>query len=124
MFGLNENNRFFMCSYPVSMNKGIRGLSNLIQVETGFSPSSGDAYVFFSKDRKQVKILKWDTDGFLLYQKRLVYGRFNIPNDKPCVRGCIEMDWETFFLIIRGVRFVAISYDKRYRIRSATGEIF
>lgn len=124
MFGLDENTRFFMCSYPIRINKGIRGLSNLILAETNFSPSSGAAYVFFSKDRKQVKILKWDTDGFLLYQKCLVHGRFRVPTGKPDAKGCVEMDWETFFLIMRGVRFIALSYDKRYKIRTATGVQF
>lgn len=124
MFDLNENTRFFMCSYPVSMNKGIKGLTNLIMIETSFSPMSGDAYVFFSKDRKQVKILKWDNDGFILYQKRLVKGRFRIPDDKPDSMGCVQMSWDTFYLIMRGVRFITISYDKRYNIRTASGVQF
>ena len=28
-------------------------------------------FVFFSKNRQSVKLLRWDTDGFVLYQKRL-----------------------------------------------------
>lgn len=121
MFELNENTRFYLCSYPVSMNKGINGLTNMIMVETNFSPMSGDAYVFFSKDRKQVKILRWDTDGFVLYQKRLVKGRFRVPDFLNGTNGCQELNWETFFMIMRGIKFTAIAYDKRFKIRTASG---
>ena len=34
------------------------------------SLSASDLFIFFSKNRQQVKLLKWDGDGFLLYQKR------------------------------------------------------
>lgn len=122
MFDLNENIRFFLCSFPMAMNKGIRGLSNLILIETNLSPISGAAYVFFSRDRKQVKILRWDTDGFVLYQKRLVKGKFNVPQYFDTSKRCIELTWDSFFMIMRGVRFIAISYDKRFNLRTAAGE--
>lgn len=121
MFDLNENTRFYMCSYPVAMNKGINALTNLIMIETNFSPMSGDAYIFFSKDRKQVKILRWDTDGFVLYQKRLAKGRFRVPDLMNGVKGCMELNWETFFMIMRGIKFTTIAYDKRFNLRTASG---
>ena len=71
MFSLEANHRYFMCHHPVNMRKGIDSLFNLIQAESPLSPMSGDAFVFFSKNRQSVKLLRWDTDGFLLYQKRL-----------------------------------------------------
>ena len=30
------------------------------------SPMTVDVFVFFSKNTKSVKLLRWDTDGFLL----------------------------------------------------------
>ena len=121
MFDLNENFRYYMCTFPMSMNKGIKGLSNLILIETNFSPVSGAAYVFFSKDKKQVKILRWDIDGFVLYQKRLVKGKFRVPQFFDTSKNCIELSWDTFYMIMRGVRFISITYDKRYNLRSASG---
>lgn len=76
MFSLDEKIRFWLCQRPVSMRYGIRGLTNLVLSWPGFSPMSGCAFVFFSADRRQVKILRWDCDGFLLYQKKLAKGRF------------------------------------------------
>ena len=34
---------------------------------------------FYGKNRQSVKLLRWDTDGFVLYQKRLEKGTFEIP---------------------------------------------
>ena len=78
MFSLEANSRYFMCQHPVNMRKGIDSLFNLIQAESPLSPMSGDVFVFFSKNRQSVKLLRWDTDGFLLYQKRLERGSFEI----------------------------------------------
>ena len=71
MFGLESCHRHFVCQHPVSMNKGIDALFSLITCESPLSPMTGDVFVFFSKNRQAVKLLRWDTDGFLLYQKRL-----------------------------------------------------
>lgn len=63
MFALDDKIRFYLCQRPVSMRYGIRGLTNLILSYPGFSPMSGCAFVFFSSDRRQVKILRWDVHG-------------------------------------------------------------
>ncbi|MGL5730306.1 MAG: IS66 family insertion sequence element accessory protein TnpB, partial [Bacteroidales bacterium] len=61
------------------MRKGINGLYNVVKGEMELSPVSGDVFIFFSKTRKTVKLLKWDDDGFILYQKRLEDGSFEVP---------------------------------------------
>ena len=61
MFSLDEKIRFWLCQHPVSMRYGIRGLTGLVLSWPGFSPMSGCAFVFFSADRRQVKILRWNT---------------------------------------------------------------
>lgn len=121
MFALDENVTYLLYAYPVNMCKGIRALSNLILVETDFSPQSGTAYIFFSRDRKQVKILRWDTDGFILYQKRLVRGSFHLPDYWNEAKGCFEMSFDAFYMIMRGVNFTSMSYDKRFNLRTSSG---
>ena len=79
MFGLESNVRYFMCQHPVSMRKGIDSLFNLVVSESPMSPMSGDVFVFFSKNRQSVKILRWDTDGILLYKQRLERGSVDMP---------------------------------------------
>lgn len=69
MFALDEKTRFYLCQRPVSMRYGIKGLTSLVLSFPGFSPMSGCAFVFFSADRRQVKILRWDGDGFYCIRK-------------------------------------------------------
>ncbi len=43
-------------------------------------PLGGAVFIFFSKNRQQVKMLKWDGDGFLAVpEKRLERGTFELP---------------------------------------------
>ncbi len=52
-------------------------------------PLSGAVFIFFSKNRQQVKLLRWDTDGFTLYQKRLEKGTFEIPYFNIGKKACV-----------------------------------
>jgi len=116
MFDLTEKNRYFLCIYPINLCMGIDGLYNVVVSNTNLTPISGDAFVFFNRSRKMVKILRWDEDGFLLYQKRLVRGRFVLPEyDEES--GCFELTWDTFYFIIRGVDLAAVRYHNRLRIK-------
>lgn len=71
MFELSENNRFFFFPEPVNMGYGIDGLSKQVCAHPALSLVSGDIFVFFSRDRKRIKLLRWDGDSFILYYKRL-----------------------------------------------------
>lgn len=101
MYGLSERDRYYVCTHPVSMRKGIDGLYSLIKGEFPVSPVGGGVFIFFSKDRRRVKVLKWDLDGFLLYQKRLERGTFAVPRWNAA-KGCCELPWETIVFIMRG----------------------
>ena len=113
MFELGDNFRYFYCSYPVRFNMGIDGLCHIVTSEAHMSPMNGDVYVFVNKSRKQVKILRWDTDGFLLYQKRLAKGKFEFPvfNEDT---GCYELSWDTFYFIIRGIDSESTKWHSRF----------
>ncbi|MFQ8821635.1 MAG: IS66 family insertion sequence element accessory protein TnpB [Segatella copri] len=54
-------------------------LYQIVRTEMELPPLGGAVFIFFSKNRQQVKMLKWDGDGFLLYQKRLERGTFELP---------------------------------------------
>ena len=82
------------------------------------SPMTVDVFVFFSRNRQSVKLLRWDTDGFLLYQKRLEKGSFEQPRLNPST-GYYELSWETFSLIMSGISLESVRFRKRYRTRFA-----
>lgn len=79
MFGLSESTVYYMCQHPVDMRKGINGLYKLVRSEMKMSPHTGSVFIFYGKNHQSVKLLRWDTDGFVLYQKRLEKGTFEIP---------------------------------------------
>lgn len=114
MFALDEKTKFYLCQRPVSMRFGIKGLINMVMTFPGFSPMSGSAFVFFSGDRRQVKILRWDGDGFLLYQKKLAKGRFRdivyTGSD-----GCLHASYEEVYFLTRGLSPVTMKAENRLR---------
>ena len=116
MFSLNSNMTFRLCQRYVKMNNGINGLYQIIKTEMPtYSPVSGDCFCFFSKNRSQVKILKWDGDGFLLYQKRLERGTFEVPVFNPR-SGNFELKWESFQLIMQGISLESVRKRSRFKI--------
>ena len=60
MFALTESTPVYMCRQAVDMRKGIDGLYRLVRSELLQHPLSGAAFVFFSKNRQSVKVLRWD----------------------------------------------------------------
>ncbi len=108
MFSLPSHIHYYLCLYDVSIRLGIRGLCRVVTTNTPFSASSGDAFIFLSQDRTEMKILRWDTSGFLLYQKSLTKGTFEVPQ-KCNTEGCYELSYEDFFMIVRGVNLVETS---------------
>ena len=115
MFGLEESRHYYVCQRYVRMNMGINGLSRLVSQELRRPPLGGDVFIFFGKSRQTVKLLCWDGDGFLLYQKRLEKGTFELPRFNAA-RKAVEMPYRTFSAIMRGVSLQSLKYRSRLRI--------
>jgi transposase len=71
--------RVFLARAVVDMRKSIDGLSSLVLGQLDRDPFTGDAYLFVGRDRRRLKMLIWDGDGFWLLMKRLAKGRFVLP---------------------------------------------
>ena len=115
MFALTESTPVYMCRQAVDMRKGIDGLYKLVRSELLQHPLSGAAFVFFSKNRQSVKVLRWDGDGFLLYHKRLERGTFETPR-LDAASGGYKLPWKTFSLIMEGISLRSVRYRKRLNI--------
>ena len=104
--GLSEAG-IYALRYPRSDSDGV--------VMEGTFPASGDVYVFFSKDRRTMKALKWDGDGFLMYTKRLSRGRFRevLKKDDDGVR---RLQWDDFYMLMRGLTPVKVTVENRFRM--------
>ena len=115
MFGLEESRRYYVCQRYVRMNLGINGLSKLVSHELRRPLLSGDVFIFFGRSRQMVKLLCWDGDGFLLYQKRLERGTFELPRFKPGQKAA-GMPYRTLSAIMQGVSLGSVRYRSRLRI--------
>ena len=115
MFGLNESTQFYVCQRYVRMNLGINGLYQIVRTEMELPPLGGAVFIFFSKNRQQVKMLKWDGDGFLLYQKRLERGTFEMPFFDPKNKQC-KMPYRTLSAIMNGICLKSMKYRKRLNL--------
>jgi transposase len=62
------------------MRKAANGLSLVIENLMEKDPGSGNLYLFCNREKKLIKCLWWDCNGFWLAQKRLEKGRFPWPN--------------------------------------------
>ena len=119
MFGLEDSRRYYVCQYYVRMNMGINGLSKIVSNELKRPLLNGDVFIFFGKSRQMVKLLCWDGDGFLLYQKRLEKGTFELPRFRPDLKAA-EMPYRTLSAIMRGVSLKSVRYRIRLRIGNSS----
>jgi len=67
-----------MFGQPTDMRKGFDGLSGLIINKLGKNPIDGSVYIFINRRRDRMKLLVWQSNGFVLYYKRLESGTFEI----------------------------------------------
>ncbi len=58
------------------LRKGYDGLSALVRESLGRDPTSGDLYLFVSRNRIRAKVLLWDCTGLCVFMKRLEQGCF------------------------------------------------
>jgi len=76
MIAVMPQMRLLLAIEPVDFRKGIDGLVAVCRQQLQAEPFGGTVFVFASRNRKSVKILAYDGQGFWLCQKRLSEGRF------------------------------------------------
>lgn len=79
MLSLPSSVRILIASEPTDMRKGVDGLCRIAEAEMGGDVYAGTVFVFVSKRRDRLKILTWDTGGFVIFYKRLEAGQFKMP---------------------------------------------
>lgn len=120
MLGFHSHQRFFICNTPIDMRKGIDGLCGVVRHILEENPLSGYVFIFFNKPRDKVKLLVWDKDGYVLYQKRLERGRFELlPVEMNATK--INMRYDHLVMLISGISIRQVVQRKRYSL-STIGE--
>ncbi len=77
---VQEKKAILLAHRAVDMRKSINGLAGILQGEYGIDPFSGETFLFCNKQKDKVKVLQWDSEGFILTYKRMERGRFQWPN--------------------------------------------
>lgn len=96
------------------MRKGFDGLSGLVRTELGRDPLSGDVFVFVNRRRTRMKLLLWESGGYVIWYKRLEEGSFEMP--EPGV-GSYVLSWEKLMLILEGISLKSVQRRKRYSLK-------
>ena len=73
--------RVHLCRDVVGFRKAINGLSILVAEALEIDPFSAHVFGFCNRKRDQVKLLLWERNGFVLWQKRLEKDRFPWPRE-------------------------------------------
>lgn len=94
--------RIFIRPGHTDLRKAINGLSVLIQEEMENDPFSGSMYLFCNKDKRLLKIIYWDKNGFCLWQKRLEKHKFPWPCTEQEI---LEIDYDKIQMLLKGIDF-------------------
>jgi transposase len=79
MLNLESVVKVYLAPGATDLRKSIDGLSAMVSAVFEMDPFSDRWFVFCNRQRDKLKILRWDTNGFWLYYRRLERGRFKWP---------------------------------------------
>lgn len=113
MLPLSGAVKIYCCRTPINLHKSFDGLPGIVQQYFNADPTSGHLFVFFNRTFKMVKIIYWDSDGYAIWSKRLVQGRFNFPHSSD---GKIIIDQRDLFSILSGIK--PHRYYKRFSLNN------
>ena len=119
MLGFSSHQKYYIYTMATDMRKGYNGLSGLVQNEIKSSPTNGDVYVFFNRNRQLMKMLVWDNDGFVIYSKRLERGTFEKLTGKD-TESKHAIEYKHLVMLISGISLLGIHQRPRYEMSKAS----
>jgi len=105
--------KVFVRPGATDMRKQINGLAALSQGEMNGEPLSGHLYVFSNQERRLLKVLYWDRNGFAMWQKRLERDKFPWPRSEEAAR---EISVEQLRMLLAGIDFWNAHQALEYRV--------
>ena len=92
---------YIVCGYT-DMRKSIDGLCAVVEDKLHMDPRRSAIFLFCGRRADRIKILMWESDGFVLLYKRLsaVRGRYRWPRNRDEVR---SLTWREFDWLMSGI---------------------
>lgn len=114
MLKLDQETRVFLSLQPTDMRRGSMSLSAAVVEHFSRNSLDGALYVFVSRDRKKVKILHWENDGYWLHYKRLETATFRV---RLHDNGTEELSGVELSRLLEGVDLRRIKLSKRIKVQ-------
>ena len=113
MFSLSSFHSYQFYCPPCDMRKSFDALSGLVRNDLGRDPTNGEVFVFLNRTRTCIKLLHWESGGFVLYYKRLEKGTFA----PPLLEGeNTVLRWPELVLMIEGIQVKSSIQKARYQL--------
>ena len=104
------DNPVYLYLGATDMRRSFDRLSVMVEEHFGRNSLDGALYVFLSRDRKKVKLLHWERDGYWLHYKRLETSTFRIQSKTDSTEELTGVD---LLELLRGVDLRRIKLSKR-----------
>ena len=114
MLNLPPSVRILLAREPADMRKGFDGLSHLVQSVLREDPLSGHLFVFRNRRGDRVKLLLWDSDGFLIVYKRLEKGTYRFPAPSDVDATSVAVNATDLIMLLDGVDLQSVKRRPRY----------
>jgi transposase len=113
MFSLSSANSFLLYRKIADFRKGFDGLCGLVRNDLNREPATGEVFIFINRRGDRIKLLQWQTGGYVLYYKRLERGTIEIPKGKKDELSC-EVSWSDLVMMIEGISLEKVVRRARY----------
>jgi len=113
MLHLSDTHRYLLYSGNADMRKSFHGLAALVKYKMQTNVLSGDVFIFISKRRNAIKLLRWEGDGFTIFYKRLEKGTFEFPV-YDSINHTMLISGNELCFILKGIALNKIKYRLRY----------
>jgi transposase len=114
MFSLSSSQHYFLYSQPTDMRKSFDGLCGLVSFKMGRNPTSGEVFIFIGTRKDAIKLLHWESGGFVLYYKRLEKGTFELTKSTS-ESNSLAVSWPSLVLLIEGIKVEKYRQNTRYK---------
>jgi transposase len=97
--------KIWLATEAFDFRRGINGLCEIVQSHFSANLKEG-IFIFYSRDRKKLKLLTWHGNGFVLICKRLERGCFTV---QPSKDQRVELDEKQLSWLLAGLDWFSMS---------------